>query len=218
MKIEKISENQIKFFLDENDLKKDKYIKLKELTSEKSSEQKQALELLSQLVSEISEEYNFEIDTSFMIETVPVNKDSIVIIVSKVNDSNDCGQPFSMVPQSKLTRKFKRKDVLISDSETKEEFNTILIYSFNTFNDIETVSKTIDNSLVKNSIVCKNDGLYYLILELESENKNICEQLSIMISEYGQKYISNELSKQYFLEHGETIIKSNAIDIIKQYL
>jgi len=218
MKIERINDNQIKFFLDENDLKKDKYIKLKELTSEKSSEQKQALELLSQLVSEISEEYNFEIDTSFMIETVPVNKDSIVIIVSKVNDSSDCGQPFSMTPQSKLARKFKRKDVLINDVETKEEFNTILIHSFDTLNDIETVSKTLDDSIIKNSIVCKNDGLYYLILELECENKNICEQLSIMLSEYGQKHISNELSEQYFLEHGEIIIKSNAIDIIKQYL
>ena len=91
MKIEKINENQIKCTLTREDLVSRK-IRLSELTygSEK------AKTLFRDMMAQASRDLGFEIDnTPLMIEAIPISVDSIVLIITKVDDPEELDSRFS---------------------------------------------------------------------------------------------------------------------------
>ncbi len=91
MKIEKINENQIKCTLTREDLVSRK-IRLSELTygSEK------AKTLFRDMMAQASRDLGFEIDnTPLMIEAIPISVDSIVLIITKVEDPEELDSRFS---------------------------------------------------------------------------------------------------------------------------
>ena len=91
MKIEKINENQIRCTLTREDLVSRK-IRLSELTygSEK------AKTLFRDMMAQASRDVGFEIDnTPLMIEAIPLSVDSIVLIITKVEDPEELDSRFS---------------------------------------------------------------------------------------------------------------------------
>ena len=91
MKIEKLNENQIRCTLSREDLDSRK-IRLSELAygSEK------AKSLFRDLMLQASEQFGFEVNnTPLMIEAIPVSKDSIVLIVTKVEDPDELDSRFA---------------------------------------------------------------------------------------------------------------------------
>ena len=217
MKIEKISDTQIKVFLNQSDLK-ERNIKLNELAH--GSEKTQAL--FRELMEKAIAACGFEIEnTPFMIEAIPVSSDSIMIIVSKITEDTDIENRFNLVPPSKDLQKFKSNSIsaghVQSQPEVQEE---ILIYAFKTLNDVTNVCLKINNNFdtLKLSSLYKNDGKYFLVLETIDNTQPLdTEKLSMILSEFGVKYISNSISKQYLIEHGERIIKQEAIKILSSY-
>ena len=82
VKIEKINDNQIRCTLTKDDLA-NRHIKLSELAygTEK------AKSLFRDMMIQAQEEYGFEADNiPLMIEAIPVTPDSIVLIITKVED------------------------------------------------------------------------------------------------------------------------------------
>ena len=91
MKIEKINDNQIRCTLTSEDLE-DRQIKLSELAygTEK------AKSLFRDMMLQAHEEFGFEADNiPLMIEAIPITPDSIVLIITKVEDPEELDTRFS---------------------------------------------------------------------------------------------------------------------------
>lgn len=91
MKIEKINDNQIRCTLTKEDLERH-HIRLSELAygTEK------AKQLFRDMMQQAQQELGFESDnTPLMIEAIPVNADSIILIITKVDDPEELDTRFS---------------------------------------------------------------------------------------------------------------------------
>ncbi len=91
MKIEKVSENQIRCTLTREDLN-DRQLKLSELAygSEK------AKSLFRDMMQQASYEFGFEAeDIPLMIEAIPLSSDCIILIITKVEDPEELDTRFS---------------------------------------------------------------------------------------------------------------------------
>lgn len=96
MKIEKINENQIRCTLTREDLD-NRQIKLSELAYGSDK----AKELFRDMMIQAQDEYGFEADNiPLMIEAIPITPDSIVLIVTKVEDPEELDTRFSKFTQS----------------------------------------------------------------------------------------------------------------------
>ena len=107
MKIEKLNDNQIRCTLTRADLA-DRELKLSELVcgSEK------AKSLFQDMMQQASSQFGFETeDMPLMIEAVPASADSIVLIITKVDDPEE------------LDHKFSKFGGSLSNSETKKHLD-----------------------------------------------------------------------------------------------
>ncbi len=96
MKIEKINENQIRCTLTREDLD-DRQIKISELAYGSDK----AKELFRDMMIQAQNEYGFEADNiPLMIEAIPITPDSIVLIVTKVEDPEELDTRFSRFTQA----------------------------------------------------------------------------------------------------------------------
>lgn len=98
MKIERLSENQIRCTLNKSDLAA-RQLKISELAygSEK------AKELFRDMMQQASHELGFEADDiPLMIEAIPVSSDCIVLIVTKVDDPEELDTRFSKFSPSNM--------------------------------------------------------------------------------------------------------------------
>ena len=90
MKIEKINDNQIRCILNREDLA-EKNIRLAELAYGTDK----ARQLFQEMIKQASEELDFEIDESpLMIEAIPTNKDTLILIVTKVDNPDELDSRF----------------------------------------------------------------------------------------------------------------------------
>ena len=210
MKIEKISDSQIKVFLNQSDLK-ERNIKLTELAY--GSEKTQAL--FREMMEQAIETCGFEIENSpLMIEAIPVSSDSIMIIVSKVSEDSRVDNKFTLLPPSKEERKFKRKDINVFDYGNFSEANDegIIIYSFDGIDDISAVAHKINGIYSGTNILYRYENRYFLVVQNDNPNDEIeLDTLDLILSEYGQKHVSNVISKYFLAEHGEVIVKNDVI-------
>lgn len=210
MKIEKINDNQIKFLLTNEDLQ-EREIKLSELAQ--GSEKAQAF--FRDIMTEAMLDCGFDAsNTPLMIEAMPVAMDTVMIIVSKVNKDVDIDKVISLTPKTLDDRKYKQSG--LKSFETKKDFeqnlqiDDIYIYSFKNLEDITSLSERIHFTYNGTNILYKYQDRYFLALE----KNNVIDDMEALISEYGQKHISNIVSKCYLDEHGEIIIKKDAIKIL----
>ena len=98
MKIEKISENQIRCTLNSKDLS-DRELRLSELAygSDKANA------LFHDMIKQASQECNFEPDDQpLMIEAIPVSSDCLVLLVTKCQDADELDTRFSNFTSSPM--------------------------------------------------------------------------------------------------------------------
>ena len=103
MKIEKISDTQIRCTLDKQDLA-ERQLRLSELAY--GSEKAKAL--FQDLMMQATYECGFEAeDTPLMIEAIPVNADCLVLVITKVEDPDELDTRFSnFTPFSEKSEEF----------------------------------------------------------------------------------------------------------------
>lgn len=208
MKIERISENQLKLTLTKDDLK-ERDIKLEDLISPSEKTQKLFRDIMEQALDE--EDFVSE-NTPLMVEAVPMGTEGIMIIVTKVNNKDKKDNTAAdLLQQAQETRRWKKKP--LDTLEHAEEKNSdILIYSFPELDDVIRVSLRLDGGFKGESSVYKNDGKYFLVLQGDTYTaEESSDELELVLKEYGQKHVSTPLAKYYLLEHGETIITDKAV-------
>lgn len=216
MKIEKINENKIKFLLTDEDLK-EREIKLSELAQ--GTEKAQAF--FRDIMRKALDDFGFDAsDSPLMIEAMPIAINGIVIIVSKVSSENVPNtSDITLIPKSVEGRKFKQEGIQIfkseyinisGKSETDEEMN-IYIYSFETIDDVINLSNRIKDLTDILSVLYKFNDEYFLLIQ---EPFSVTNNLDYLLLEYGEKHSCHITGKYHLEEHGETIIKSKALNIL----
>lgn len=208
MKIEKISDTQVKFILSEEDLA-DKDLKLEDLTTTSDKTK----ELFQEILAKALDECGFEIDDApLMVEALPVSLNSIMIIVTKLSDEtdSDLSAKTSSIPPiiSKDLHRYKKNSIKIHTLE-KSEDSSMSIYSFVSLDNVIDVCARLSDMLLTSSSVYKLNKRYYLVLQSENEPevKHLCA-----LNEYGQRETANILVKYRLMEHGETIISQDAVE------
>ncbi len=202
MKIERISENQLKLTLTKDDLK-ERDIKLEDLITPSEKTQKLFRDIMEQALDE--EDFVAE-NTPLMVEAVPMGTEGIMIIVTKVSNK-DSKSPADLLQQAQETRRWKKKPMDTME-HTEDKNADILIYSFPQLDDIISVSLRLDSRFQGESSVYQKDGRYFLVLQKAAAEESDTE---LILKEYGQKHVSTPLAKYYLLEHGETIIPEKAV-------
>lgn len=210
MKIEKISNNQIKFVLTQTDLT-ERNIKLSELAY--GSEKTQAL--FKEMISTAEDTYGFEVENApLMIEAVPVSGDGIMIIVSKVKDPSEIENKFNILPASMDERKYIKKIIEDELSPLPIDNNSISIYSFNNLDIACNACKFVLSNYDGESQLYKHEGSYFLVIQNDSITNISNDDFDSLITEFGKKHVSTAVSKAFLMEHSEVIIKANALSVL----
>ena len=141
MKLERLSENQIRCTLNKADLA-DRELLLNELAYGTDK----AKELFRDMMEQASEELGFEVnDIPLMIEAIPVSPDCLILIITKVEDPEELDTRFSRF--SKYTDieidTSEETDADNSENATIDEDNLSLFES--TASLMETISDIVDN-------------------------------------------------------------------------
>ena len=121
MKIEKLNDNQIRCTLTHADLH-DRQIKLSELICGGEK----AKSLFQDMMHQANDEFGFEAeDTPLMIEAIPSSADSIVLIITKVDDPEELDHKFSKFGAS-LADNTGKKTISLDKLEGAEELLDLL--------------------------------------------------------------------------------------------
>lgn len=210
MKIEKINENQIRCTLTRADLAA-RELRLSELAygTEK------AKSLFHDMMQQAAAEFGFEAeDIPLMIEAIPATSDSIVLIISKVEDPDDLDSRFSKLAPFLNNPEDDDMDFDFPKLEGAEEAPSPLrLFSFATMDSVITAAKLLDgiyfgfNTLYKDHGV----GLYLLLLTRSEHSTKDFNRICNMLSEYGSLESVPGASIAFLEEHCEIIIPSDAV-------
>lgn len=218
MKIEKINNNQIKCVLNKNDLVS-RHIKVSELAygTEK------AQELFKDMMEQASHKFGFETKNApLMIEAVPLSSESIMLIITKVDNPEELEDKFVNLPSTK-TRSFKKKDnneqsnLPVQFKSDDSMINTFFVYTFNSLNDVTTAVSNLIVFPTHNSTLYKDDknSKYYLSVTADNIKRETSIIVHGVLAEYGEELQCQKSRLTYFNEHFNTLIKDNAISIIR---
>jgi adapter protein MecA 1/2 len=241
MKIEKLSENQIRCTLNQEDLAS-RELKISELAygTEK------AKNLFRDMMQQANYEFGFEAeDIPLMIEAIPLNAECIVLIITKVEDPDELDTRFSRFSPSvheesddleeleedfaentdevmelfrrlHESRKSAGEDAGHSKGRAKapkENKNSIRMFHFDSLRPVLTVSELLTGSYAGKSYLYKDEarGKYLLTLLQDSEDNKDFTRVCNTLSEYGTLQKAHAASVSYLMEHCTMILCGSAL-------
>ena len=207
MKIEKVSDTQLKLTLTKADLA-ERDIQLEDLI--RPSEKTQ--QLFRDIMEQAMDECDFITEnTPLMVEAVPVGMDGIMIIVTKIDNKENAETGIHLFNDAKDLRRYRKKPLASVESKGSEE-GDLLIYSFAALDDVIDVSIRLNALFHGTSALYKYNERYFLVLQGNTYNsEETIDDLELILEEYGTKHISSVLSRYFLAEHGEVIIAEKAV-------
>ena len=229
MKIEKINDNQIRCTLTHADLAA-RNLKISELAygTEK------AKSLFRDMMQQAAYEFGFEADDiPLMIEAIPASPDSIVLIITKVEDPEELDTRFSKftpagdsdTPNSNVLEKLQGADEFFDllnkvkevaseakDPEPKETVPAfpVRLFSFDTLDSVIEASRLLApfytgaNTLYKDE---ENNNTFILADGADQEFNKVCN----MLSEYSSPEKGDSSVLAFLEEHCKIIVSADAI-------
>lgn len=236
MKIEKLNDNQIRCTLTRADLT-DRQLKLSELAygTEK------AKSLFHDMMQQASFEFGFEAENiPLMIEAIPTSSDSIVLIITKVEDPDELDTRFSKFAPSPLDDTTRRKhDVLDKlegaddilnlletvkkavaetvpakkDSESDSLKSDVRLFSFASIDSSMSAARLLDTMYFGSNTLYKDtaEDVYILALTRSEHSTADFNKICNMLSEYGSLEKASAATLAYLEEHCEVIISGEAV-------
>lgn len=239
MKIEKISENQIKFTLNRTDLAS-RQIKISELAygTEKTKG------LIQDMMEQASDELDFELnDTPLMIEAIPVSMDCIVLMVTKIDEPEEVDTQFTGFSNLKdllsedeeeeeneeNSRSAQPAPPALTREQAAEKINEIFssrrknagkgtvaterMFSFESLEDVIDFAHQSGPFFDGESSLYSSaeDGRYYLLLKDVSGDIRSFGRICNTALEYGLKETLSYARGAYVSEHFKSIIKKGAL-------
>ena len=232
MKIEKLNENQIRCTLTHADLAA-RHLKLSELAygTEK------AKSLFRDMMQQASFDFGFEADNiPLMIEAIPSSADSIVLIITKVEDPEELDTRFSKFtpeddsdsPGSEALEKLEGADEFLNllnkvkeaaagtkkpeEKAAPAQFS-IRLYSFEKLDGVIKAARLISpvysgaNTLYKD----EGNGMFLLALAPSEHSTNEFNKICNMLSEYGSPEKADSSVLAFLEEHCAMMISADAV-------
>lgn len=231
MKIEKINENQIRCTLTREDLAS-RDLKISELAygSEK------AKSLFREMMQQANFEFGFEAeDIPLMIEAIPLNSDSIVLIITKVEDPEELDTRFSRfapsvtenineennetisdVIQDFIQKKQENNDSLSPSNPATDSGNDkgrFLLFHIDSIQNLMNAAALTAPNYNGHSALYKDqkDGTYLLSLARGEDSPESFQQVCNILSEYGTPHACSPARVIFIRNHNEILIKDHAI-------
>lgn len=239
MKIERINENQIRCTLSSFDLSV-RNLNLGELAygSEK------ARKLFREMIQKASNEVGFEAeDIPLMVEAIPLSNESVMLVITKVEDPEELDTRFS-----KFSPAAEDRDSFLDNlaSELLEGADSIFdllqglgssqpsklesaenteasddpsksyrIFTFPKLDLISEAARAAGGQFSGESILYKKpqDGPYFLVLKKPADAADF-NRVCNTIAEYGSKIRHDYATESYYAEHYEVLIRDNALQIL----
>lgn len=240
MKIEKLNDNQIRCTLTRADLAA-RQLQLSELAygTEK------AKSLFRDMMQQAAFEFGFEAeDIPLMIEAIPASSDSIVLIITKVEDPDELDTRFSkFAPSSggdvdfqknpphklegaesllELLGKVKEKisatpeKNIASEEKTDHAKPSLRLFSFSSMDSVRKAARLLCTMYSGSNTLYKDEGENVYILALAQSDLSTTDfnRICNMLSEYGSLEKTSGAVLAFLEEHCKTIIASDAIQTL----
>ncbi len=213
MKIEKLNDNQIRCTLTRADLA-DRQIKLSEIVCGSDK----AKSLFQDMMEQAASEFGFEAEnTPLMIEAVPASSDSLVLIITKVDDPEELDARFSKLGSAFQDLEHKKPSGL-DKLEGAEEVPTenklrIRLFSFATLDCVIHACQLLKNLYQGASTLYKDlpNNLYILALTQSDHSASEFNKICNMLSEYGSTEKVNGAILAFLEEHCEVLVPADAV-------
>lgn len=233
MKIEQISENQIKCTLNRADLAS-RQIRISELAygTEKTRG------LFQDMMDQAFMEFGFEAsDDPLMIEAIPVSMDCIVLMITKVEEPDEMDTDFSAL--SNISEWLSSEDdapvhglfdlpltsfqndapvrkpgaVHAAAKRTNGPATAENIFSFGSLFDVISFAHSAGSDFAGTSSLYRSpsDGRYYLILVNISDDTHTYSRICDAAMEYGSKEPSGFARSAFIREHFRPVIRDKAL-------
>jgi adapter protein MecA 1/2 len=234
MKIEKINDNQIRCTLTRADLAA-RHLKLSELAygTEK------AKMLFHDMMQQASSEFGFEADDiPLMIEAIPASPDSIVLIITKVDNPEELDTRFSKFApledsEQAMLEKLEGADEFLDlldkvksavaepapEKETAGKEDTkkdvpakpaIRLFSFSNLDSVIHAARLL-HPMYHGANKNETNGIFILALAQSAHTNSEFSKICNMLSEYGSFEKASGAVLAYLEEHCQTVISADAV-------
>lgn len=241
MKIEKINDNQIRCTLSKEDLE-DRNIKLTELAFGTGKTK----ELFQDMMRQANDDFGFEVDDiPLMVEAIPVSPESIILVITKVDNVEETEHHLQKFFPENLKEKFKQNILpLLEDhgmdlddfeniedrieGDLEDSSKTIddadddsllySIYIFDTLREVITVAELLAPFYQGDSSVYKSpfNNKFYLSLCMESSQEKQLNKICSILTEHGTRENPTYVKELFYMEHFDEIITDKAIEKLGQ--
>ena len=227
MKIERLSENQMRFTVWRQELE-DHDIDISDIAGNKSGK---ADELLKMLMNRAKDEFGFEPESApLVVEAMQVDQECMVFLVTKLEEGQELDPKYEYIQQIK--EDLKKNINLLSGgkeqsiegfierpAEKEVKKDNILPYVIYTFTDIEkliTVAKKTENFYRSNNTlyITPDDVTYFLVASHNNNSDNEFKLLCRQLREFGKPYEFNYATKYYMDEHYRLVIRDSALQVL----
>lgn len=207
MKIERIGENIIKVTISLNDLE-ERNIDLSTLNYNSPAAQ----ELFWDMMEQAEVEFGFNVsDSQLIIEPVPDSDEGFIITITRIDDEGD----FESIHKY-IKNKFRKSDIKVK-KKSRRVLSTLVVYSFNSFEDLSALGKKLQSLYSGDSSVYKYKNTYYLVLTRSNFTVSNSKMFEILLEEYGKKVGNSSFYEGYLNEYGTKIVEGNAIEVLNSY-
>ncbi len=237
MKIERLSDSQIRCILSEMDLN-ERSLNLSELAYGSDK----ARRLFREMVQKASAEVGFEAeDIPLMIEAIPLSNRSVMLVITKVDDPEEIDTRFSRFAPSPegefpdlgadsfdaglegASPSAPRAEAPVPAADAGEapaepSPERIRIFLFQTLDRVIDAARAFNTGSEIRSALYKNpqNGNYYLVLSDQGGDPEEFSSACNFLSEYGARARQNYSSESYYQEHFDVILKENALSSLRK--
>jgi len=210
MKVERISDTQVKVILYASDLS-DRDINFAELAYGTDKTAGLFREMMEHAVTHCG--FKFP-NSPLMIEATPLSLDSLMLVISVV-DENNVGRVSGLnflKEFGKLKDQARRNLDGAKGKIKKTVTESCLVYALPSIDVAALAAARLNVPPVFHSAFIKKDGSYYLVVEThQDEYKPYIKKFEAILSEYGSKANANALYISHLKEHGDVLIAENAV-------
>jgi len=206
MKIEKINENKFKVTLSQDDLM-ERNIDISSLNYSSPATQELIRDMIEQ--AEIEHGFNYS-DSQLCIEAMTDSIEGFVVMITKLEEEGN----FESI--QKYINRIRKNDLRVK-RKNKKICSSVMIYSFNNFEDLCMLSKKLTPMYSGDSTLYKVDNFYYLVFTRYGFGQLETQSLELILSEFGRKISNVSFYEGYLDEYGTKIVDYNALETIKSY-
>ena len=218
MRIEKINDNQIRCTLNKKDLS-DRELRISELAYGTDK----AKALFRDMVQQASYEFGFDAENiPLMIEAIPMYPDTLVLLITKVEDPDELDTRFSTFSEDPDSSSYEQVGEYTFDDDDEYDDDDD-IYELagsltseaddDSLNNVSEFAANICHLYKSANTLYKNDKTenYILIMQQGELSPESFNKICNLASEYGTQQKNTSASISYYEEHFEPLIRYDAL-------